>query len=172
MPQQSAAKNAALTGMAAAIVFVLTFAIRVPAPVYRIYFNLGEAAIYTVAMLWGPRTGALAGAVGSALVDIIVGSAAWSPITFVIKGLEGYIAGRLAFRKSTGKSLLGLLPAAVIMVVGYAVGAWALYGAAAVATEVPGDLVQVTAGIIAALVVTGLVRSAAGRMVRSRSVSK
>ncbi|MHB9144311.1 MAG: ECF transporter S component [Symbiobacteriia bacterium] len=171
MPQQSAAKTVALTGMAAAIVFVLTFAVRIPAPAYRIYFNLGEAAIYTVAMLWGPRTGALAGGIGSALADVIGGYAAWSPITLMIKGFEGYVAGRLAFGKGAGRSLLGLLPAAAIMVTGYALGAWGLYGPAAVAMEVPGDLVQVTAGIIVALIITSLVRTAAGRAVGSHNLS-
>ena len=37
------------------------------------YFNLGEVAIYTIALTFGPKAGGIAGGVGSALMDLILG---------------------------------------------------------------------------------------------------
>ena len=70
------------------------------------YINLGDAIIFSIALVFGPVAGFISGAVGSALADIILGYAIWAPFTFVIKGLEGYLVGlaSIAFMKSQFKS--------------------------------------------------------------------
>ncbi|MCL5677206.1 MAG: ECF transporter S component [Firmicutes bacterium] len=164
MPQQSAAKTLALAGVAAAVVLAATL-VRVPVPTHRLYFNLGEAAIYTAALLWGPRVASLAGGVGSALADLLSGYPIWAPITLVIKSLEGYVAGRLTHGgPEPSKTWQALVPAATIMVAGYSLAAWLLYGKAAVLVEFPGDLLQVTLGGAVALTVARLVARAGGRV--------
>src|SRR6056297_4201811 len=59
------------------------------------YFNLGEVAIYTIALTFGAKAGGIAGAAGSALMDIILGYSIWAPFTFLIKGLEGWMVGKI-----------------------------------------------------------------------------
>ena len=54
--------------------------------------NLGEAYIYS-SLLFGGLPAAIIGGIGSALADIVGGYPAWAPITFFIKGLEGFIVG-------------------------------------------------------------------------------
>ncbi|MHA1304623.1 MAG: ECF transporter S component [Candidatus Heimdallarchaeaceae archaeon] len=59
------------------------------------FFNLGEAFIYVAAMIGGPFVGAVAGGVGAALADIVLGYAIFAPATFVLKAAEGFVAGLL-----------------------------------------------------------------------------
>ena len=81
-----------------AIVFVFTSVIVIATPATQGFFNIGEAGVYLAAILGGPIVGAIAGGLGSALADLFLGYAHYAPGTFVIKGLEGFIAGYL-FRK-------------------------------------------------------------------------
>src|SRR6056297_190397 len=77
-----------------AFVAVATY-IYIPGPASS-YFNLGEVAIYIIAFTFGARSAAVAGALGSSLVDILLGYSIWAPFTLIIKGLEGYIVGKIA----------------------------------------------------------------------------
>ena len=60
------------------------------------YINVGDVIIFTSAILFGPMVGALAGGIGSAVADILFGYPAFAPYTFVIKGLEGFVAGYIS----------------------------------------------------------------------------
>lgn len=121
--------------------------LRFPVPTFNLYFNLGEAIIYLTALLYGGNTGALIGGVGSALADIIGGYPVWAPITFVIKGLEGYIVGTVARKNRYLAVILG----GITMMIGYALAAGILYGIGAVPVELAGDFVQVSAGAVISL---------------------
>lgn len=158
MQQQSLSKTLALSGAVAAVVLAATM-VGIHVPTFRLSFNLGEAAIYTAALLWGPRIAGPAGGIGAAIADVLSGSAVWAPITFVVKTLEGYLAGRLAERATSSQRRPGwsvLVPAAAVMVVSYSLAAWLLYGKAAVLVEFPGDLLQVSLGGAIALTVARL----------------
>jgi len=83
------------TGLVA--VATLIFTIYVPAT--RGYFNVGESAVFTVALLAGGRAGAFAGGVGSMISDMLLGYYLFAPATLVIKGVEGGVLGLLASRQ-------------------------------------------------------------------------
>ncbi len=76
----------------AALVLAATM-ISVYTPITEGYFNLGESMVYTAAILGGPYVGLIAGGIGSALADIILGYSHYAPGTLVIKAIEGYLAG-------------------------------------------------------------------------------
>jgi uncharacterized membrane protein len=57
--------NAAFT----TLVTASTLLIRIPVPATLGYINLGDAAVIMAALLFGPRTGLIAGEIGSALAD-------------------------------------------------------------------------------------------------------
>ncbi|MHA2365127.1 MAG: ECF transporter S component [Candidatus Hodarchaeales archaeon] len=59
------------------------------------FFNIGESFVYLAAIIGGPIVGAIAGGLGSALADMILGYGYFAPGTFVIKGCEGLVAGYL-----------------------------------------------------------------------------
>lgn len=147
----SRTKNMVLGALAAAMVTGATM-LSVPVPGFRLYFNLGEGIIYTVAILWGAKHGAIAGGMGAALADLILGYPMWAPLTLVIKGLEGYVVGTLAPRGRVKAMAAG----AAIMATGYTLSAGLLYGWAAAPVEFVTDLVQTGVGVAIALPLSSL----------------
>ncbi len=140
-----------LAFLALFIVFTsVATALAIPGP-YGSYFNLGEVAIFLVALLCGPIPGALAGAVGSAMTDMFLGYTIWAPFTFVIKGVEGYIVGRLGRPLGFKRSLLAIVIGGLWMIFGYGTTIAFLYGWPAVIPEVLIDIAQVSIGAIIAL---------------------
>ena len=147
MTSPNVARTVALGAVCTALVTVATM-LSVPVPGFRLYFNLGEGVIYTVALLLGRRFGAAAGGLGAALADLLLGYALWAPLTLVIKGAEGFVVGTLA-PKGRLKALLG---GAVVMITGYTLSAGVLYGWAAAPVELGTDVLQTGAGAAFALI--------------------
>jgi uncharacterized membrane protein len=77
--------------------------ISVYVPATRGYFNIGEIAVYSTAILFGPVVGAFAGGVGSMLADLLLGYPVYAPATFVIKAVEGAIVGYLCSKTPSVK---------------------------------------------------------------------
>lgn len=57
------------------------------------FFNIGEAFVYLAALIGGPIVGALAGGIGAAMADMVLGYGYFAPGTLVFKGFEGFAAG-------------------------------------------------------------------------------
>jgi uncharacterized membrane protein len=73
--------------------------IRIPIPATQGYFNVGDSMIYVAALLFGPVVGGFAGGIGAGLADII-GYPIFALGTFVIKLVEGAIAGYVGYKIS------------------------------------------------------------------------
>lgn len=157
--------------VAAAIFIALTAVVTrytaIPIPATRGFFNLGEVVIYVAAIIYGPIVGMLAGGVGSALADIWAQAPYYAPFTLVIKGIEGFVVGRLA-GSTAGSRLRATLLGGALMVAGYflaqtlfakTLGIAPTSGTAATAAiaEIPFNIVQVAVGVIVALLVTARV---------------
>ena len=96
----------ALTGILAAMVFVLTkFAsIPIPSPLGKTALSLGNTMCILAAFLFGPLTGGLAAGVGHALVDLL--DPAWASqfwITFINKFLMAFVAGLVMHKVKLGR---------------------------------------------------------------------
>jgi uncharacterized membrane protein len=96
VPPLPSAREIPLLAFYVALVAVSTIMFTVYVPATRGYFNIGEAAVFTVALLSGRYFGAVAGGLGSALADILLGYYVFAPATLVVKGLEGGLLGYLA----------------------------------------------------------------------------
>ncbi|MEW8971700.1 MAG: ECF transporter S component, partial [Mesobacillus sp.] len=123
--------------------------------------HMGNIPLFIAAFVYGRKTGAIAGAFGMGLFDIISGWALWAPFTFVIVGAMGYVAGLMA-EKMPGKKVyvysLAVIAALVIKIVGYYFTEVVLYGNwIQPFGSIPGNVMQV---VIAGLIVIPLV----GRM--------
>ncbi|MEN6444920.1 MAG: ECF transporter S component [Candidatus Cloacimonas sp.] len=127
------------------MVMVATLLVRIPVPGGG-YFNLGDVVIIFSGLFAGWKTGLIAGGIGSALADLI-GFPVFAPITLIVKGLEGLVAG---LAKPGRKWQQNLYPAfaVLIMIVGYFVGCWLFpnLGLAVAITDLPVNLVQAAAG--------------------------
>ena len=117
-------KRIVLNGLMIALVFLATYFTRIPTPLPGGYFNLGDTVIIIAAIVLGRKSGLLAGAVGSFLADIAYGAFIFAPITLVVKGLEGYIAGTVAHSSADNmpgetRRIVSAAVGAVVMVAGY-----------------------------------------------------
>jgi len=136
-----------LAALLTALVTVATMAFQVPVPATKGYINLGDTVIFLAALLLGPRYGAIAGGVGSALADLLSPYAVWAPFTLVIKGLEGFIVGYVLYRLSSAKSsavsrIAAMALGGLWMAASYFTAEVFLYGLPAALVELPGNLFQ------------------------------
>jgi len=90
-------RTIAITAIFTAFTAAVTMALAIYIPATRGYFDVGEIMVYVTAMLMGPRIGAFAGGVGSAISDAIL-APVYAPGTLVIKGTEGFLVGYLTRR--------------------------------------------------------------------------
>ena len=134
----------------AAICFVVTRFLSVPALYTKGYVNLGDLVVLLSAYIIGGWYGAASAAFGSALADASMGYYFYVPSTFLIKGAMVFIAA-LFFKKSVAggrfKSAvwvsLGCVVAELFMAIGYFAYESILYKSVIVATaSVVGNLVQ------------------------------
>ncbi|MFW6306644.1 MAG: ECF transporter S component [Bacillota bacterium] len=132
-----------------AIVAVATYFFKIPG-LNTSYYNLGELCIFTIAIVFGHKAGFIAGSMGSALIDLLV-APVWAPFTFVIKGLEGWVVGKIAEPGNMYRNIVAVIVGGHIMIVGYALAVWILYGWPSVLPEIGGNYGQAAVGAIVAL---------------------
>lgn len=165
-------KKIILTGLMISMVFVVTFFTKIPGPVG--YFNLGDAAIIVAAVMLGRNSGFVAGAFGSALADLLGGYIIFAPITFFVKGLEGFIVGYIIYKfmsKETPREaivrIIAVIAGCIFMVAGYFLGeAYILrvisteYGLTKAILDLPFNVVQgVASAVVGYLIATALVKT-------------
>jgi uncharacterized membrane protein len=150
-----------------AVTTVFTYIVRIPIAPTRGYLNLGDVAIYFTAFTFGPVSALIAGGLGTALADLIAGYPQWVPISLLVHGLQGLVAGLIAGLAWRGKQktfnytwLFAALGGALVMCGGYLAGGTLLVGFGAALTELPGNLLQNVAGVIGAIPLTIAVRQA------------
>lgn len=138
--------------MLIALTTVMTMVIQIPTPGTNGYLNLGDMVVFLAALILGRKGGLIVGGVGSSLADILLGYSHYAPITLIVKGLEGYIAGRL-FETRLGKKvpLLSTVIGGIWMAFGYYFAEIFMYGAKAALASVPGNLLQGFVGAITAV---------------------
>ncbi len=143
----------ALIGIFGALTCILTMIPQIPVPATQGYINIGDAAVMLTALLFGPIVGSLAGGIGSALADIILGYSIYAPATLIIKGLEGLIVGLIANPRKISKrihyrDIIAVAIGGLIMVFGYFIYEIIIYGLAAALTEIVlNGLIQYGIGI-------------------------
>lgn len=120
-------KDLCLTALFTAIVFVMTFVPKIPIPLG--YAHLGDAAVLLAVVLLGKKQGAIAGAAGSALADLIGGFAIWIVPTLVIKYIMAWIFG-IIYKNHHNKFVInsGNLTAVFLGLV-WMVAAYTIFGA-------------------------------------------
>lgn len=148
-----------VSAVMAALVCVATIVVQIPNPATRGYINIGDAMIFVSALVFGTFVGGIAGGIGSALADVIGGYGVYAPFTFIVKGLEGVLAGLIADRKSVSRDLVAVAMAGCEMVLGYFLVEFYLlqFGWAAL-TEVPGNVFQIVAGGVIGIPVASILR--------------
>ena len=154
-----------MTAAFAALACVATMVVKVPSPTGG-YMNLGDTVVLLGGYLLGPAWGALAGSIGPALADVLLGAPLYAPATLAIKA--GMAALAAACHRTFGRDRgpLGLAACGVVGELPMVLGYW-LYDAllmgrlAGAAAGIPSNLVQAAFGIAAStLLASALGRSA------------
>jgi uncharacterized membrane protein len=131
-----------------AVVTITTLFLRIPTPTGG-YFNFGDVAVVFCGLLLGKRGGFLAGGLGSAIADILSGYAMFAPLTFIAKGIEGFICG---FAKNKKKVIYHILPliGSGSIIITYFLGEWMMpqIGFASAVAELPANTLQAIGGYI------------------------
>ena len=153
---KSETKKIVMTALMAALICVVTLAIKIPSPL-KGYLNLGDCVVLIAGWTLSFRYGFLAAGLGSAFADIFSGYVFYAPVTFVIKGLMAIIA--FAFIRIMQKRmgvffsrLLGGVLAEFVMVAGYYIFEGFLYGFGPSCVNIPGNCMQGIAGLVLGIV--------------------
>lgn len=137
----------ALSGVMAALVAIATYLVQIPNPPTHGYINFGDIMIFVSALTFGPIVGGAAGSIGSALSDLASPYAYFAPFTFVVKGLEGVLAGLISNRRNPRRDILAVIVAGAEMITGYfLIEFFPLQVGWAALTEVPGNISQILVG--------------------------
>jgi len=156
--QRSKTADLVTTSMLIALIFIATFInIRLPIAANGGLVHLGTAMLFITSILFGPKKGAIAGAAGMGLFDLLGGWVLWTPITIVARGLQGYIVGKIAWAggrngNSTLFNITAMTASAPVMIGIYYVGEAIIYGNWIMPlASIPGDVVSTIIGLLIAI---------------------
>lgn len=135
-----------------ALTTVMTIVIHIPTIGTEGYLNLGDMVVFLAAIILGKKGGFIVGGFGSAMADLLLGYTHYVPITLIVKGLEGFIAGSLLETEiGQRKPIIATSIAGIFMAFGYFVPEIFMYGKAAIAS-IPGNIVQGLLGAVTSVV--------------------
>lgn len=165
-------RDLAETSLLIALVFISTRFINIRLPLASTggLVHLGNTMLFISAIVFGKRKGAIAGAFGMALFDLLSEWAIWAPFTFIVRGVMGYIIGSIAWsgnRKGSSiiANVIAVAVSGVWMIFGYYVTEMILYGSHAKALlSIPGNVTQIVIGLIIGVPVAKVL----GRYIKDR----
>lgn len=148
----------ALSAIMIATTAALTMFVSIPFPATRGYFNLGDAMVMLAGLLLGARLGGIAGGVGSAIADVLLGFGYFAPITLIVKGLEGFLVGAIGHGRKFPFKVLGVVIGAIEMLAGYFSFETVMFGVGPAITELVSiNWLQVVFGAIISLALVGAI---------------
>lgn len=152
-----------MAALLAAMTCVATMVIKIPIAATGGYINLGDCIVLLSGILLGSMYGGLAAGIGSALADLFSGYVAFTPATFLIKGLMAIILGLFVkdlSKKSIIKTVIYGVIAECLMIAGYFFfeAVFMGYGLGA-AAAIPGNAIQGVVGLILAMILIPVFRT-------------
>lgn len=150
-----AVRKLVINAMFIALTFLATMCVNIRLPIMANggLIHLGNVPLFVGAILFGKKTGAIAGAMGMGLFDLISGWTAWAPFTFVVVGLIGFAVGSIMEKKESNLFawyLLAMVVALGLKIGGYYIAEGIIFGNwVAPMASIPGNVMQiVTAAVI------------------------
>ena len=162
-------KELAITAICIVLVYVFTAVVNVKLPIAAAggLIHLGNVPLFIAAILFGKRTGMIAGGIGMGLFDLLSGWTLWAPFTLVIVGCMGLVVGAVTEnKKSFPRYILAMVLACVIKIVGYYIAEGFIYGNwIAPVSSIPGNLVQIGVAAVITLIIIEPLRVAASHTI-------
>jgi uncharacterized membrane protein len=158
-------RTLASTGIMTALVVGLTLIHLTTTPTGG-YVHLGDIAVYFASFAFGPWIGMIAGGLGAGLADILSGYPSFAPLSLVVHGAQGFVAGWIASRDPHlvrwPLLVLAVLAGAAIVIGGYYAGESlipVLGGPAEALGEILGNLAQEAFGALGIVVYIAVARA-------------
>ena len=152
-----------ITAVFVALTYIFTAFINVKLPIAANggLIHLGNVPLFIGAILFGKKTGAIAGGIGMGLFDLLSGWTLWAPFTLIIVGIMGFTVGKITEDHKNQNMkwyVIAIAAACVIKVAGYYIAEVIIYGnPLAPVSSIPGNLVQIgVAAVIVLVVITPL----------------
>lgn len=142
------------TALMAALVFLGTYIFKIPT--ISGYVHLGDCMILLTVGLFGMKKGAIAGAIGAGLADLVGGFFFWVIPTLLIKCMWAFVMGAIMYKVMKGNKwgfIVGAVGGGVLHVIAYTVVRAFLYGGRTAIIEVPALTFQTVAGIVLGVVI-------------------
>lgn len=156
-------KDLTIIAMFIALTFVFTFVVNIRLPILANggLVHLGNVPLFIGAVLFGKRTGALAGAIGMGMFDLVSGWAPWAPFTVIVVGCMGYVVGTVTnMSKSVFRIILAFILAIIIKVAGYYIAEGIIYGNwITPLSSIPGNIIQVGSAAIISIPLISVLKS-------------
>ena len=165
-----AVKDLVIAALCIALTLVATafINIRLPLAGNGGLIHLGNVPLFLAAIVFGKKIGALAGAFGMGLFDLISVWTAWAPFTFIIVGLMGFVVGLISDKMKERPylgNLIAMIVALVIKIVGYYFAEVILFhNWIAPLGSIPGNICQVVVAGIIVLPIAETIKKAVNRM--------
>ncbi|KRK98451.1 hypothetical protein FD04_GL000180 [Secundilactobacillus odoratitofui DSM 19909 = JCM 15043] len=136
--------------MLIAVTVVISRFFLIPVPMTHGNINLCDAGIFIAAILLGRKQGAIVGAFSGLLLDLISGYTQYMFFSFIVHGLEGFVAGWIGGNKKNTTKVVAMAVGVVVMVAGYWLTDTLLYGFKVGLIGVPTNFIQgIVGGIVA-----------------------
>lgn len=116
--QQFSTRQLTFAALFIAMTTVATMVISIPIPGTNGFVNIGDSFVLLSGLLFSHYFGAIIGGVGSAMADIFLGYSIYAPVTLIVKGIEGFIAGKLN-GSSKVATIIAVICAVIWMPIGY-----------------------------------------------------
>lgn len=118
MKQQFSTRQLTFAALFIAMTTVATMVISIPIPGTNGFVNIGDSFVLLSGLLFSHYFGAIIGGVGSALADVFLGYSIYAPITLIVKGVEGFIVGKINGSSKTS-TIIAVICAVIWMPIGY-----------------------------------------------------
>ncbi len=149
-------------GIFISIVLVTTYSTQIP--IGFAVVHAGDAVLFTIAVVFGKKAGAISGGIGMALFDVLSSFASYAPGTLVIRLLCGFVIGLIAHSNnkqgySLIRNIIAMAVGSMIIVSGYFFYELLLYkNIGSASAGLVGNLAQVTFGLLVAIPIIKLVQ--------------
>ncbi|MCH5461531.1 ECF transporter S component [Lactobacillus sp. LC28-10] len=151
--------------MLIAVTVVISRFFLIPVPMTHGNVNLCDAGIFIAAVLLGRTQGAIVGAFSGLLLDLISGYTQYMIFSFIVHGLEGFVAGWLGSKKTKTAKVIAMSVGVLVMVAGYWATDSLLYGFKVGLIGIPTNFIQGIVGGIVAYVVSVPLESRLPRLI-------
>ena len=97
------------------------------------------------------------------LADLFLGYVVFVPITFVVKGLEGYLVGTIYKNKTTTSALVATILGGIVIVAGYFIAEYFVFDPGVAIASILTNTIQAVMSVIISMILYAILRKRLGQ---------